>query len=229
MTATDEARGAATAADAVIRAASGAELVAFFESIWGPGRVGEPSFVRAIVHAGNSALVAVRGDRVIGGALGVLGWDGGLHLHSHMVAVDPSVRGAGVGFALKLTQRAECLAHGVTEMRWTYDPLIRRNAHLNLVKLGATVLAYRPDFYGSLDDRINGTDATDRFEVSWLLDAPVGAAADDGPADVVLPPDYEALRREHPASARALRAETAALFASAGRILFTGDGYRMVP
>ncbi len=64
----------------------------------------------------------------VGATLGFLGWSGGLHLHSHMNAVDPAARGRGIGVALKLRQRAVCLAHGVDEMRWTYDPLIRRNA-----------------------------------------------------------------------------------------------------
>ena len=38
-------------------------------------------------------------------------------------------------------------------MRWTYDPLIRRNARLNLVRLGAEVVAFLPDFYGELARR----------------------------------------------------------------------------
>ena len=89
-----------------------------------------------------------------------------------MNAVDPAARGRGIGVALKLRQRAVCLAHGVTEMRWTYDPLIRRNARLNLVRLGAEVVAFLPDFYGELGDAITGADRSDRFEVRWRLDAP---------------------------------------------------------
>ena len=114
---------------------------------------------------------------VVGATLGFLGWAGGLHLHSHMNAVDPGARGRGVGVALKLRQRAICLAHGVTEMRWTYDPLIRRNARLNLVRLGAEVVAFLPDFYGELRDAITGTDRSDRFEVRWRMDSPRTARA----------------------------------------------------
>jgi predicted GNAT superfamily acetyltransferase len=223
--AVSEATEAARAAGVSTRAARSGELIDFFEGIWGEGRVGDPSFIRAIVHAGNSALVAERGGVVVGAALGVLGWDGGLHLHSHMVAVDPTVRAGGVGFAIKLAQRAECLGNGVTEMRWTFDPLIRRNAHVNLVKLGATVRQYLPDFYGDLDDDINGNDRTDRFEVSWLLDAPVGATPSPGATGLPLAADFEALRREDPAAASALRARSAAWFAGGGPYRFTGEGW----
>jgi len=31
---------------------------------------------------------------------------------------------------------------------WTYDPLIRRNAYFNLVKLGARPVEYLRNFYG---------------------------------------------------------------------------------
>ena len=39
---------------------------------------------------------------------------------------------------------------------WTYDPLIRRNAYFNLVKLGARPVEYLRNFYGVMDDMING-------------------------------------------------------------------------
>jgi predicted GNAT superfamily acetyltransferase len=187
------------------------DLVTFFDTIWGRG--GDFATYRAIAHAGNSVLLVRRDGEVVGGALGVLGWAGGLHVHSHMVAVAPDIRASGIGFAIKLAQREQALEHGVTEMRWTYDPLIRRNAHFNLVKLGASVIAFHPNFYGTLDDAINGTDATDRFEVSWRLDAPVGRAPATGPVDFALPADYEAMRRDDPEQAATLRRSSTRAFA----------------
>lgn len=111
-------------------------------------------------------------------------------------------------------------------MRWTFDPLIRRNAHVNLVKLGATVRAYHPDFYGELADVINGSDRTDRFEVGWRLDREVGGVVAPGAAELRLPADYEAMRRDEPAAASALRARSGAWFAAGGPYLFTGEGWR---
>jgi predicted GNAT superfamily acetyltransferase len=166
----------------------------------------------------------------IGATLGFLGWTGGLHLHSHMNAVDPAARGRGIGVALKLRQRAVCLAHGVTEMRWTYDPLIRRNAYLNLVRLGAEVVAFHPDFYGRLDDAITGADHSDRFEVRWRLDSPRTARAiARGPVPewraeggLALVADYERMRVDSPEVAARLRVASRDAFA----VLVEGSGVR---
>ncbi|MFF5213377.1 hypothetical protein [Streptosporangium sp. NPDC000396] len=38
-----------------------------------------------------------------------------------------------------------------------------RNAHFNLAKLGASATEYTVDFYGQIDDGINGHDETDRL------------------------------------------------------------------
>jgi predicted GNAT superfamily acetyltransferase len=221
----DEADAYGSALGIVIAPAAIDPLVEFLETIWGAGRAGDPSFLAAIAHAGNSVLLATRDGAAVGAALGVLGWAGGLHLHSHMVAVASTERSGGIGFAIKLAQRAECLENGVSEMRWTFDPLIRRNAHVNLVKLGAEIIAFHPNFYGTLDDAINGTDATDRFEVGWRLDAPVGAPAAAGPADFLLPAEYEDLRRTDPVAASSLRSRSTAAFSGSNRFAFSGDGY----
>ena len=63
---------------------------------------------------------------------------------------------------------------------WTYDPLIRRNAYFNLVKLGARPAEYLPNFYGLMDDAINGGTETDRMLVHWDLRSSVAAAAAAG-------------------------------------------------
>ena len=168
----------------------------------------------------------------LGALLGFLGWNDGLHLHSHMNAVDPSARGRGIGLALKLRQRAVCLEHGIDEVRWTYDPLIRRNARMNLVRLGVEVIAFHPDFYGRLDDAITGTDHSDRFEVRWRLDSPRttrALAGDPQPAwsargGLELVPDFEGLRSDDPAAAARLREQSRTAFAELGE---RGRGLRV--
>lgn len=218
-------------------------VLARFESTWGVGRGPDRSMLQALAYAGNTVLVAVPATgieesaqqtsqpaEVTGATLGFLGWSGGLHLHSHMNAVDPAARGRGIGVALKLRQRAVCLAHGITEMRWTYDPLIRRNAHLNLVRLGAEVARFLPDFYGRLDDAITGADHSDRFEVRWRLDAPRTARAlARGPVPewraeggLALVADYEQVRADAPDVAARLRAASRDAFA----VLAEGSGLR---
>jgi len=243
-------RSALAASDAAavsVRAARPEDLpavVAVFERTWGAGRSPDAALLRAFDHAGNTVLVATTDadadaagagaePAFVGAALGFLGWAGGIHLHSHMTAVAPGLRGGGVGSALKLFQRAVCLEHGVREMRWTFDPLIRRNAHFNLVKLGAEVTDFLPDFYGQLDDAISGSDRSDRFEVRWRLDSARVLAAlaggprpdwhtDEPPRDglpafepLLLEPDFERLRSEQPDAAARLRAHSRAVFTAA--------------
>ena len=219
------AQAAAAAVDAgvIVRLADPPDMngvIGLFERTWGEGRSPDRSMLLALDYAGNTVLTAVADSKQVGAALGFLGWTNGLHLHSHMAAVVPWRRSGGVGYALKLFQRAVCLDHGVTEMRWTFDPLIRRNAHFNLVKLGAEVATFLPDFYGRLDDAITGSDRSDRFEVRWRLDSPrvYRALRGENPpvwtTSEVLPlgVDFEQLRADDPASAAELRATSRALF-----------------
>ncbi|NBP52503.1 MAG: GNAT family N-acetyltransferase, partial [Actinobacteria bacterium] len=75
---------------------------------------------------------------------------------------------------LKVAQREWALARGITEIRWTFDPLIARNAFFNLTRLGAVGAVYHADLYGTMTDPVNAGDATDRVEARWDLTGPVG-------------------------------------------------------
>jgi predicted GNAT superfamily acetyltransferase len=220
------AQAAADAAGIRAREADSGEMAAvveLFEGTWGPGRSPGRPTVQALDHAGNTVLIATDAQGPVGATLGFLGWKGGLHLHSHMNAVVPARRGGGVGYALKLLQRAICLHRGIVEMRWTFDPLIRRNARFNLVKLGAEITSFLPDFYGRLDDAITGSDHSDRFEVRWRLSSPrVERALEHreqprwrGEVTFALEADYEALRAEWPANAAAARSASREAFPAA--------------
>jgi predicted GNAT superfamily acetyltransferase len=210
------AREAASRAGVEIRELQSSEIAIAQEvigAVWGPQQIPQSNLLRAFAHAGSTLLGAELGDRPVGTTLGFLGWEGGLHLHSHMTAVIPTHLSSGVGYALKLWQRAVCLREGIGEIRWTYDPLVARNAQFNLVKLGAVVMAMHPNFYGSMDDMVNAGEESDRFEVSWRTDSPRVLAALGGsplrPTGVVrshaIPPDYTTLSRTDPAAARAAR------------------------
>ena len=74
------------------------------------------------------------------------------------LAAVPGWQDRGVGRALKLAQRAHCLDVGIEEVRWTFDPMVARNARFNLVKLGAEATRLLPDFYGEMTDRLNRDD-----------------------------------------------------------------------
>lgn len=103
--------------------------------------------------------------------------------HSHLLAVLPDARGRGLAHRLKFFQRGWCLKRGIGLITWTYDPLLVKNAHLNLVRLRARAVAYLEDFYGPMGGIYGGL-PTDRFEVHWRLgDRAVARAARARPVD----------------------------------------------
>jgi predicted GNAT superfamily acetyltransferase len=166
-----EAAGSAGVSLAPVEGTEGADrAAAVVESVWGSGQL-PSSLIRAFEHAGTVILGAEATGELVGLVLGFPGLDEGLHMHSHMLGVAPKWQSRGVGRALKLGQRAGCLDLGIDEVRWTYDPLVTRNARFNLVKLGVVATRYLPGFYGEMDDEINRGDRSDRFEVRWRLDA----------------------------------------------------------
>jgi predicted GNAT superfamily acetyltransferase len=93
------------------------------------------------------------------------------YLHSHMLAVNPDYRNQGIGRRLKLFQRDEALARGISRMEWTFDPLELKNSFLNLAKLGAVVRRYAPNFYGVTSSPLHGQVPTDRLCAEWWLDS----------------------------------------------------------
>jgi len=149
--------------------------------VWGPRGTLAPNELRALAFAGNPVHLAT--DRrhpeqpVVGFALGFLGWSPTLHVHSHQAGVVPGHRRRGIGLALKLAQRRTCLEHEIAEMRWTFDPLVRRNTMFNVTALGARAATFHADFYGAMSDSINAGDASDRIEAVWDLHRPLPTRA----------------------------------------------------
>jgi predicted GNAT superfamily acetyltransferase len=143
---------------------------------WGEEQSVPREMVRALAESGNVPYGAFDGGQLVGYVLGWAGVDPveGLHVHSHMLAALPSRRHRGVGFALKLAQRAQALDQGIALVRWTFDPLVARNAYFNLHKLGAVVDRFERDFYGEMGDRLNRGDRSDRFVVRWDVREPPG-------------------------------------------------------
>jgi predicted GNAT superfamily acetyltransferase len=88
---------------------------------------------------------------------------------SHILGVLPEYRNSGIGFALKRAQWQMVRHQGIDRITWTYDPLLSRNAHLNITRLGAVCNTYRRDTYGPLRDGLNVGLPTDRFEVDWWI------------------------------------------------------------
>lgn len=133
---------------------------------------------------------------LVGFVFGMTGVERGRIVHwSDMLAVRGDFQDHGVGRRLKEFQREAVRALGVSRMYWTYDPLVARNAHFNLNRLGARVAEYVPDMYGSdTGSSLHQGFGTDRFIVRWEVSdrqpSESGAAAAEGAAvEAVLNPD----------------------------------------
>lgn len=140
---------------------------------WGEDFEGCVSTLLLHLHQKTGGLVAGAFDEgeLVGFVLGFPAREDGLPYHwSHMLAVREEARGEGIGRRLKLFQRERLLERGVTVACWTFDPLVARNAHLNLNRLGAEVLGYVPDMYGDTGSPLHGELGTDRLLVFWELD-----------------------------------------------------------
>lgn len=108
--------------------------------------------------------------KLLGFVFGLSGLRKGELAHwSHMLAVRKGIRNTGLGRCLKLHQRQLVLELGVQMVYWTYDPLVARNAHLNLNRLGAVVDEYLEDVYPGSTSPLHAGLGTDRFIVAWDL------------------------------------------------------------
>jgi len=122
---------------------------------------------------GGQVIGASDGDTIIGFAMALPGYRNGYaYIHSHMLAVLPQYRNAGLGRRLKLAQREDALQRGFDLMEWTFDPLEIKNAHLNIAKLGAICRRYQADFYGPSTSPLQGGLPTDRLYAEWWLKSP---------------------------------------------------------
>ncbi len=146
--------------------------VALQREVWGPEFTEcVPAAILMVTQRIGGVVAGAfdRDDQLIGFVFGMTGVERGHFVHwSDMLAVRTSARGLGIGRQLKLFQREAVRAVGVSTIYWTFDPLVARNAHLNLVTLGADVVEYVPDMYGhETTSVLHQGLGTDRFIVAW--------------------------------------------------------------
>ncbi len=207
----------ASGEDIVLRELSGiAEMQrseVFQIEAWGEGeKPDNADILMALQSEGGLVAGAFRGDEMLGFLLGFPTVTPGLQ-HSHRLAVKPTLRGVGLGAKLKWFQRNWCLARGVTQARWTYDPLRAVNAGLNIGVLGAVVCDYHVDYYGAMPG-MNAGLPSDRIMAVWHLDSERVAARAEAQAafpqevsteQVAIPRDIDALLAKDPDAALAER------------------------
>jgi predicted GNAT superfamily acetyltransferase len=144
------------------------------QAAWNMPDAGEAVPVHLLVTAqknGGLVLGAFDGSEMAGFLFGFAGLagDGKVKHCSHMLATHPAYRGRGVGKRLKEAQREFVLRQGLDLVTWTYDPLERVNAYLNIARLGAVCRTYLRNVYGELHDELNRGLPSDRFQVDWWV------------------------------------------------------------
>ena len=188
-----------------------------------------PNLLQAMVHSGAYLSGAFIDKKIVGAAFAFPATNNGLHLHSHMTAVLDEYRDKGVGYALKIDQWSWAKKKNYSHLSWTFDPLVRRNAKLNIVKLGVDISAYHPNFYGEMPDALNAGDESDRLMVSWStdLDAPKAREliTNPEPSDILIeiPEDIVAIRSKNQSESmkwrRQVREQFIAAFEKNGKVI----------
>ena len=147
-------------------------------------------------QAGGWTLGAFAGERMVGFVhhLAAVRANNEVFGYSHVMAVAKDYQNKGVGARLKWAQRERALAEGRQLIRWTWDPMLARNAHFNLNRLGAIVETYTDNFYGvdyNLDTGIEEKLGlpSDRLYATWnISSARVVALSAGSPVPVAATP-----------------------------------------
>jgi len=188
-----------------------------------------PNLLQAMIHSGAYLSGAFIDGECVGAAFAFPATSGGLHLHSHMTAVLDIFRDKGIGYTLKVDQYKLAKQNNYKEITWTFDPLVARNAKLNILKLGVDISAYYPNFYGDMPDELNAGDESDRVMASLKVvgDVPTPRTAISAPDKsavlIAIPSDIVAIRGkdlvENLRWRRSVRDEFVGVLARGGKVI----------
>jgi predicted GNAT superfamily acetyltransferase len=151
-----------------------------------------------LAHNGGLVLGAYDGEQMVGLLFGFVGLyptpDGPRPKHcSHQMGVHPAARDSGIGFALKRAQWQMVRHQGLDRITWTYNPLLSRNGHLNIGRLGAVCNTYLCEVYGDMRDGLNVGISSDRFQVDlWVNTRRVEGCLEGRPRPALTLADFKA-------------------------------------
>jgi predicted GNAT superfamily acetyltransferase len=170
-----------------------ADCVELQRQVWGFGEadVVPATLLHVVDHVGGLAAGAFDASgTLVGFVFGVSGVrDGELAHWSHMLAVRESARNLGLGRMLKEYQRSALAKLGIPRISWSFDPLMAKNAYFNFDRLGASVVEYVPDMYGTTASPLHLGLPTDRLVVTTPT-SPIGVErhpAGDGALPLLSP------------------------------------------
>jgi len=178
-----------------------------------------------------------RGGTLLGFVFGITGVEHGGIVHwSHMLGVTPEAQNQGIGRGLKEFQRLAVAKVGAKTIYWTFDPLVARNAHLNINVLGVRATDYVQDMYGDSTSPLHRGIGTDRLIVAWPVDdASVEARRREIASQtegretirIEIPGDIAAMQLSDMAGARDWRERTRAAFQKALAQGYVIQGFRV--
>ena len=196
-----------------------------FDEVWSVQAMVSPEIMVAALHNGAYGSIAWRDGAPVGAAFALVGLplagQSAPNLHSHAAGVVATAANGGIGYEIKLHQFSWARQHGFGTVTWTFDPLVRRNAWFNIIKLGTQVLGYHQNFYGQLDDGINAGEQSDRLLVRWDIAERVAPLASNflvaTARDMLIATtaDIELLRKSDTAQAANWRQQQRAAFEAA--------------
>lgn len=169
--------------------------------VWGADDLADPPDLMMVVQSEGGCVAGAFDGRTLVGYVFAFPTQDPRVQHSHRLAVLPEYRRFGLGAGLKQHQRDWCLARGIDIIRWTYDPLLARNANLNIHRLGAIGSRYHVNYYGS-EGSYNGGVETDRVVAEWHVKS---RPATKVVQRLVIPADFLELLCANEAAAAAAR------------------------
>ena len=146
------------------------------------------------------------------------------YLHSHMLGTLPSYQDKHLGRTLKLMQRDDALARGVTLIEWTFDPLELKNAFFNIERLGVIVRRYVPNQYGQSSSVLQSGLPSDRLVAEgWITHPPF--SKNRGELRIEVPADIVAVKNQDHQKALPVQARLASEFQEAFRKGYAATGF----
>ncbi|MBN2255742.1 MAG: GNAT family N-acetyltransferase [Deltaproteobacteria bacterium] len=99
--------------------------------------------------------------------------DEGPFWYGARMGVDRLYQDKNIGVAILDGVYSSAKERKISRIRWTYDPLVSRNAYLYLHRMGAQVQEIGFNYYSAVftNDELNRDISTDRFIVDWYVNS----------------------------------------------------------
>lgn len=156
------------------------QVVALQKLIWGedPNNNIPLHMLHSLSMAGCPLIGAFHEDHLVGFSAALFGLESrhserpaivNLKLASKRLAVHPDYRSSGIARQMKIEQYHFAKKQGIQHISWTFDPLLSRNAHLYIRRLGGMVRQFYVDYYQGYLGQLDTIGGTDRMICDWWI------------------------------------------------------------